>query len=128
MAWFLLIVAGLLEVVWALGLKYTEGFTRPVPTVITVLALVGSFVLLAQAARTLPIGTAYAVWVGIGVVGAVLGGAVLFDEALSPLRVTLLVVLVATIAALKLTAPKGDHAAPQPQTSSAQTTGTSGSS
>lgn len=125
MAWFLLIVAGLLEVVWALGLKFTEGFTRPLPTVITVLALVGSFVLLAQAARTLPIGTAYAVWVGIGAVGAVLGGAVLFDEALTPIRVGLLIVLVATIAALKLTSPTPST---QPSTNSAQTTGTSGSS
>ena len=128
MAWFLLIVAGLLEVVWALGLKYTEGFTRPLPTVITVLALIASFVLLAQAARTLPIGTAYAVWVGIGAVGAVLGGAVLFEEALTPIRVGLLVVLVATIAALKLTTPPADPGEAQPSTSSAQTTGTSGSS
>lgn len=128
MAWFLLIVAGLLEVVWALGLKFTEGFTRPLPTVITVLALVGSFVLLAQAARTLPIGTAYAVWVGIGAVGAVLGGAVLFDEALTPLRVGLLIVLVATLAALKLTAPNPQNPQDQGTTSSAQTTGTSGSS
>ena len=65
MAWFMLIVAGLLEIVWALGLKYTEGFTRPVPSIITVVALVASIVLLAMAAKTLPIGTAYAVWVGI---------------------------------------------------------------
>lgn len=128
MAWFLLIVAGLLEVVWALGLKFTDGFTRPWPTVITVLALVGSFVLLAQAARTLPIGTAYAVWVGIGAVGAVIGGAVLFDEALTPIRVGLLMVLVATIAALKLTAPPSKTDEAQPKTSSAQMTGTSGSS
>ncbi len=103
MAWFVLIVAGLLEVVWSLGLKYTRGFTRPVPSVVTAAAIVASMLLLARAARTLPIGTAYAVWVGIGTVGAALGGVVLFDEAMPPLRLLFLALLVAAIVGLKLT-------------------------
>lgn len=103
MAWFLLIVAGLLEVVWALGLKFTDGFTRPWPTVITVLALIGSFVLLAQAARTLPIGTAYAVWVGIGAVGTVAVGILAFGDAATPARLFFLALILVGIAGLKLT-------------------------
>jgi quaternary ammonium compound-resistance protein SugE len=105
MAWFVLVIAGLLEVAWSLGLKYTQGFTRPVPSVGTVAAIVGSMVLLSRAARTLPIGTAYAVWVGIGVVGATIGGVVLFDEAMPPLRVLFVALLVVSIIGLKLTSP-----------------------
>jgi quaternary ammonium compound-resistance protein SugE len=105
MVWFILIVAGLLEVVWAIGLKYTQGFTRLVPSAITATAIVASMVLLARAARTLPIGTAYAIWVGIGVVGAAVGGVVLFDEAMPPRRVAFLVLLIASIIGLKTTAP-----------------------
>lgn len=105
MAWFVLIVAGLLEVVWSLGLKLTHGFTRLVPSVITGTAIVASMVLLARAARTLPIGTAYAVWVGIGAVGAAIGGVVLFDEGMPPLRLLFMALLVASILGLKLTAP-----------------------
>lgn len=104
MAWVALIVAGLLEVVWSLGLKYTEGFTRLVPSVITGVAIVASMALLAHAARTLPIGTAYAVWVGIGVVGAAVGGVVLFGEALSPLRALFIALLIVSIIGLKATA------------------------
>ncbi|MRG95452.1 quaternary ammonium compound efflux SMR transporter SugE [Polyangium spumosum] len=104
MAWFFLILAGVLEVVWSLGLKYTQGFTRPVPSLITGTAIVASMVLLSRAARTLPIGTAYAIWVGIGAVGAAIGGVVLFDEAMPPLRVAFVVLLVASIVGLKLTA------------------------
>lgn len=103
MAWFNLFIAGLLEVVWSLGLKYTHGFTRPLPSVITGVALVASMLLLARAARTLPIGTAYAVWVGIGVVGAAIGGVVLFDEAMPPLRVVFLALLVGSLIGLKMT-------------------------
>ena len=103
MAWFVLIVAGVLEVIWSLGLKYTHGFTRPVPSVITGAAIVSSMVLLARATRTLPIGTAYAVWVGIGVVGAAIGGVVLFDEAMPPLRMVFVALLVVSIIGLKLT-------------------------
>lgn len=105
LAWFVLFVAGLLEVVWSLGLKFTKGFTQPGPSAVTGVAIVASMVLLARAARTLPIGTAYAVWVGIGAVGAAIGGVVLFDEPISPLRVFFLLLLVVAILGLKLTAP-----------------------
>lgn len=104
MAWFVLIVAGALEVVWSLGLKCTHGFTRPLPSIITGAAIVASMLLLAHASRTLPIGTAYAVWVGIGAVGAAVGGVLLFDEAMPPLRVAFLVLLIVSIIGLKLTA------------------------
>ena len=103
MAWLVLIVAGVLEAVWSLGLKYTHGFTRLVPSLITGVAIVASMLLLARAARTLPISTAYAVWVGIGVVGATLGGALLFDEAMPPLRVVFILLLVVSIIGVKLT-------------------------
>lgn len=87
MAWLILVFAGLLEAVWSVGLKYTEGFTRLTPSVITAVAIVGSMVLLAQATRTLPVGTAYAVWVGIGVMGAAVGGKILFHEPMPAQRV-----------------------------------------
>lgn len=103
MAWFVLLLAGVLEVVWSLGLKYTHGFTRVLPSVITGVAIVASLGLLAQAARTLPIGTAYPVWVGIGVLGATIGGVVLFGEPMPPLRVVFVVLLVVSILGLKLT-------------------------
>lgn len=103
MAWFVLIVAGVLEVVWSLGLKYTQGFTRLVPSLVTGAAIVASIALLSLATRTLPIGTAYAVWVGIGAIGAAIGGVVLFDEAMPPLRVAFVVLLVVSIVGLKLT-------------------------
>ena len=104
MAWLTLVLAGLLEMVWALGLKYTQGFTRPLPSVVTGAAIVASMVLLARAARTLPIGTAYAVWVGIGTLGAAIGGAVLFGEAVTPWRAAFLLLLLAAIVGLKVTA------------------------
>ena len=103
MAWLVLVVAGALEVVWSLGLKYSHGFPKPVPSIITGAAIVASMVLLARAARTLPIGTAYAVWVGIGAVGATIGGIVLFEEPISPLRLAFAALLVASIVGLKLT-------------------------
>lgn len=103
MAWFILVVAGLLEVVWSLGLKYTEGFTRPLPSVVTGAAIVSSMLLLARAAQTLPIGTAYGVWVGIGAVGAAIGGILLFGEAVTLPRIGFLALLVASIIGLKLT-------------------------
>lgn len=105
MAWFVLVLAGLFEVVWALGLKYTHGFTRLVPSVITAAAIVTSMVLLARATRTLPIGTAYAVWVGIGALGAAIGGAILFRESITAARAGFLVLLLVAIVGLKLTAP-----------------------
>lgn len=104
MSWIILAVAGLLETVWALGLKYTYGFTRPLPSIVTIAAIVGSMWLLAIAAKTLPIGTAYAVWVGIGVVGTVLGGIVLMGEPVSLIRLSLLALLVLAIVGLKFTA------------------------
>ncbi|AGC45569.1 quaternary ammonium compound efflux SMR transporter SugE [Myxococcus stipitatus] len=107
MAWILLIVAGLLEVGWAIGLKYTEGFTRLVPSVLTGLAIVTSMVLLGTAAKTLPIGTAYAVWVGIGALGAAVLGVVLFNEAISPLRMLFLGMLLVSIIGLKATSGAG---------------------
>ena len=104
MAWFYLIVAGLLECVWAIGLKFTQGFTRPIPSVITVAAIIASMWMLGWAAKTLPMGTAYAVWVGIGAVGTVIGGMVFLNEPVSTTRIALLGVLVASIVGLKLTA------------------------
>lgn len=104
MAWVYLVVAGVLEVVWSLGLKLTHGFTRPGPSAVVVAAIVGSMWLLARGARDLPIGTAYGVWVGIGALGAALGGAWLFDEPLSFWRVTFLALLIVSIVGLKLTA------------------------
>ena len=103
MAWFVLVLAGALEVVWALGLKYTQGFTRLLPSVLTVAGLVGSVWLLASATRTLPIGTAYPVWVGIGAVGTAAGGMLLFNEPVSLARMALLALLIASIAGLELT-------------------------
>jgi len=108
MAWILLIVAGLLEVGWAIGLKYTAGFTRLVPSLLTIAAMVVSMGLLGIAARTLPIGTAYAVWVGIGAVGAAVLGIALFHEPLTAARVGFLALLVVAIIGLKLSTPAGE--------------------
>lgn len=103
-AWVYLVLAGLLEVTWALGLKWSDGFDfrlKPVESTVTMAALVASFVLLAQASKTLPIGTAYAVWTGIGAAGAVLGGIVLFGESVAPQRLAFLVLLVVALVGLK---------------------------
>jgi quaternary ammonium compound-resistance protein SugE len=108
MAWFCLFLAGLLETVWAIGLKYTEGFTRFWPSVVTVVALIASMALLAHAARTLPIGTAYGVWVGIGAVGAAIGGIVLFREPVTFARVLFLLLLVVAIVGLRLSSPTAE--------------------
>jgi quaternary ammonium compound-resistance protein SugE len=80
MVWFILLLAGLLEIVWAVGLKYTAGFTRPIPTLITVTAMIASIGLLGLTMRSIPLGTAYAVWTGIGAVGTVIAGILLFGE------------------------------------------------
>jgi quaternary ammonium compound-resistance protein SugE len=104
MPWFLLIIAGLLEAGWAIGLKFSAGFTRLVPSVLTIAAIVASMYLLALAARTLPIGTAYAVWVGIGTFGAVVFGIVLLGEPLNTGRSFFLILLLLSIVGLKLTA------------------------
>ena len=103
MAWILLVIAGLLEVGWAIGLKYTEGFTRPFPTVLTLVSLVASMGLLGLAAKTLPIGTAYGVWVGIGAVGAAILGIVLFKEPATPARLVFLGMMIVAIIGLKAT-------------------------
>lgn len=105
MAWVYLVVAGLLEVGWAIGLKYTEGFTRPVPTVLTAAAIAASMGLLGLAARTLPIGTAYAVWVGIGAVGTAVLGMALFGEPRTAGRLFFLLLLTASLVGLKLSTP-----------------------
>lgn len=102
-AWIMLIIAGLLEVCWAIGLRYTEGFTRLLPSVFTLSTLAASMFLLARAAQSLPIGTAYAVWVGIGAVGAGILGIVLFNEPLTPLRIGFMILLVTSIIGLKFT-------------------------
>lgn len=100
-SWIVLIIAGLFEVVWAVGLKYTSGFTRPLPTIITVGAMIISMYLLGRAANVLPIGTAYGVWVGIGSVGAAILGVILFNESLSYQRIFFLVMLITAIIGLK---------------------------
>jgi quaternary ammonium compound-resistance protein SugE len=102
--WIYLIIAGVLEVCWAIGLKYTEGFTKPIPSAFTLITLAMSMYLLAKAAEVLPIGTAYAVWVGIGALGAAILGIFLFQEAVTPLRVLFLVMLLVAIIGLKSTA------------------------
>ncbi|HEU0148306.1 MAG: quaternary ammonium compound-resistance protein SugE [Bradyrhizobium sp.] len=101
MAWAVLFTAGLLEVGWAIGLKYTDGFTRLVPSALTLIAMVGSVLLLGWALKTLPIGTAYAVWTGIGAVGTAILGIILFGEAASVLRLASIGLIVAGIAGLK---------------------------
>ncbi len=105
MPWFLLFVAGLLEVCWAIGLKYTEGFTRVVPTTLTLAAMAGSMFLLGLAMKSLPVGTSYAVWVGVGAVGTAILGIVLFDEPASVGRLASLGLIVAGIVGLRLATP-----------------------
>lgn len=104
MYWGILVIAGLFEIAWAVGLKYTEGFTKLMPSVLTAGAMVISIVLLALATKKLPLGTAYAVWTGIGAVGAVTLGIVLFGESAQPLRLLCVALIVAGIIGLKLTA------------------------
>lgn len=104
MAWLVLVIAGLLEVVWAVGLKYTHGFTRITPSIITVVAMLISVVLLSWAMKTLPVGTAYAVWTGIGAVGAAIAGIVLLGESASLARIVSLCLIVAGIIGLKISA------------------------
>jgi quaternary ammonium compound-resistance protein SugE len=103
LAWILLMVAGLFEVAWAIGLKYTDGFTKPAPTTLTVAAMVISMGLLGVVARQLPIGTAYAVWTGIGVFGTAVLGMYLFGESTAPLRLLCLGLIITGIVGLKLT-------------------------
>ncbi|MVN87024.1 hypothetical protein GO986_09620 [Deinococcus sp. HMF7620] len=103
MAWTLLVLAGLLEVGWAIGLKYTEGFSRPLPTALTLMSMVASLALLGLATKTLPIGTAYGVWVGIGAVGAGILGIVLFHEPATAARMGFMALMLVAIIGLKVT-------------------------
>ena len=103
MSWFILVIAGLLEVSWAIGLNYTEGFTKLWPSIGTILSLIVSFVLLGLAMKTLPVGVAYAVWVGIGLVGTAILGILLFDESAQTLKLISLGLICAGIVGLKLT-------------------------
>ena len=105
MNWLILVVAGLFEVAWAIGLKYTDGFTRLWPSVGTVLAMVISVVLLGIAMKTLPVGTAYAVWVGIGAVGTAILGIMLLGDTASAGRIISLALIVAGVVGLKLSTP-----------------------
>ena len=105
MTWIILVLAGLFEIVWAVGLKYTHGFTRLWPSVGTVAGMLASFWLLALAMKTLPLGTAYAVWVGIGTIGAFVSGIVLFGESANWLRIASVALIVLGLVGLKLSTP-----------------------
>jgi len=104
LSWILVVIAGLFEVCWAVGLKYTEGFTKLIPSVFTLSTLALSMFLLAKASQGLPIGTAYAIWVGIGALGAAICGMILFNEPASPARLLFLGLLLISIIGLKITA------------------------
>jgi quaternary ammonium compound-resistance protein SugE len=107
MAWTYLLLAGLCEIVWAIGLKYSHGFTRLWPSVITILIMLLSFVLLSQAMRTLPLGTAYAIWTGIGAVGTTIYGILHVNEARDWPRLICIALVIGGIVGLKVLAPKG---------------------
>lgn len=105
MAWLILVAAGALEIVWAVGLKYTAGFTRLVPSALTLVAMAASMWLLGLAVRSLPIGTAYAIWTGIGTVGTAVLGVLLFGEPATAVRLACIVLIVAGIIGLKVVTP-----------------------
>jgi len=102
MSWFLLFLAGLFEVCWAIGLKYTDGFSRPLPTVLTVAAMAASLGLLGLAMRELPLGTAYAIWTGVGAVGTVIAGIVLFGESMALMRMISVGLIILGLVGLKV--------------------------
>ena len=104
-AWLALLAAGLLEVAWALGLKYSDGFTRFWPSALTLMAIALSFGLMALALRSLPFGTAYAVWTGIGAAGSIIVGMLMFSEPTDPVRIFCLTLIVAGMVGLKLNSP-----------------------
>ena len=101
-AWLYLFVAGCFEVVWALGLKYTEGFSKPIPSAITIGAMIASVWLLALALKSIPVGTGYAVWVGIGALGTAIGGVILFGESKSLIRIACILLIVFGVIGLKV--------------------------
>jgi quaternary ammonium compound-resistance protein SugE len=105
MAWIILFIAGLFEIGWAVGLKYTEGFTRPIPTLLTAISLVASMGLLGWAVKSLPLGTAYAVWTGVGAVGTAIVGILVFKEPATAGRLACLALIVSGILGLKLFTP-----------------------
>jgi len=108
MAWIYLVIAGLLEIGWAVGLKYTEGFSRLWPSVATICAMIASFVLLAAALKAIPVGTGYAVWTGIGALGTAIIGMVFLGESREVLRILCIVLIVAGVVGLKF-APASGH-------------------
>jgi quaternary ammonium compound-resistance protein SugE len=103
--WLALFAAGLLEIAWAFGLKYSDGLTRFWPTLATVLAILASFSLMALALRSLPFGTAYAIWTGIGAAGSIIVGMVVFSESADPIRIICLTLIVTGVVGLKLNSP-----------------------
>ncbi|WP_418178713.1 quaternary ammonium compound efflux SMR transporter SugE [Aliarcobacter lanthieri] len=103
MSWIILFLAGIFEVVWAIGLKYSEGFTKLTPSIITIVTMIISFYLLSLALKSLPLGTAYAVWVGIGTIGTVIAGIFLFGESMNIIRVISILFILLGIIGLKLT-------------------------
>jgi quaternary ammonium compound-resistance protein SugE len=104
-SWLILFCAGIAEIAWVIGLKYSAGFTKPLASVLTVLGLAVSMLLLGWAARSLPIGSAYAVWTGIGAIGAAIAGLALFGESASPLRLLCIALIVAGVVGLKISTP-----------------------
>jgi quaternary ammonium compound-resistance protein SugE len=105
MAWFALLFAGLLEVVWAFSMKQSEGFTKLLPTTITIVAMIASFSLLAWSMRSLPLGTAYTIWTGIGAVGAFIVGIMFLGEAVNPMRIGAAALIVSGMVLMKLSSP-----------------------
>jgi quaternary ammonium compound-resistance protein SugE len=103
MSWILLIIAGLFETGWAVGIKYTDGFTKPIPSILVGGSVLGSMVFLSLAVRELPIGTAYAIWVSIGIVGAVIAQPLLFNQPLRPVQILFIVLLLVSVIGLKST-------------------------
>ncbi|MCK9814053.1 QacE family quaternary ammonium compound efflux SMR transporter [Pseudomonas chlororaphis] len=104
MSWIILFFAGLFEVGWAIGLKYTDGFTRPLPTALTIIAMAISLGLLGLAMRDLPLGTAYAIWTGVGAIGTVIAGIILFGESMALMRLASVALIVAGLVGLKVSA------------------------
>lgn len=103
MSWVTLIIAGIFEIFWAIGLKYTDGFTKLISSLLTIFAMLISFWLLSISLKTLPLGTAYAVWVGIGTIGTVIAGVILFNDSLNLLRIVSIIFIILGIIGLKIT-------------------------
>jgi quaternary ammonium compound-resistance protein SugE len=104
MSWFILFIAGLFEVIWAIGIKYTEGWTKLWPSVFTVLAMIASFYLLSMALKTIPMGTAYAIWTGVGIIGTAIFGIIYFKEPTDILRMVCILLIIIGIIGLRILA------------------------